>query len=122
MRECIGLHQEAILYLWKPKCRGSYSLQTLQKKCDSLKIELFIVAEYYDKMMQVSQGIKRPIFGIDTRYYQSNLTSKYVLSFIRDLISNPDTNTYRDFYYFKAGVFHKAGDDLNSILNRDVPN
>ncbi len=116
LKECIQ-NKDALVYIWPPKCKSDvcYPLHLIQKKCDEKHIDLFIVAEYYDyKLMQQTYKIKRPIFGIDTKYYRTNLTSKYVARFNFDLIGKKTTDR---FIYFKKGIFKKSDYSFESAIN-----
>ena len=114
LKECIKNYDNLIIYVWSPKCRSKlcYSLNALQQICDFNHIELIIVSEYYDsELMQVNYEIKKPIFGIDTEYYKTNLTSKYLSKFIFDLTLQQNVNGR--LLHFKKGVFLKATDSIN---------
>ncbi len=115
LKKCIG-KSDAIVYIWKPGCSGShcYSLNLLQDKCNKIDKQLFIVAECYDtELMQLSYNIKRPILGIDTRYYNSNLTSKYLAGFLNDMTGNGHMGSR--VLYFKNGVFTQSSNSINSL-------
>ena len=64
-------------------------LNVIQEICNKKNIQLYIVAEYYDlELMNKEYNISSPILGIDTDYYKTNLTSKYVKNFIKDINAN----------------------------------
>ena len=116
LKECIKTTEKAIVYLWAPKCKGKfcYSLNSMQQKCDTKKVALFIVAEYYDsELMQVNYNVSKPIFGIDVEYYQSNKTSKYLSKFIYDLTSKWDL--VGRLIYFEDGLFKKSFEPIEEI-------
>lgn len=116
LKECIKKTDKAIVYLWPPKCKGRfcYSLNSIQQKCDTKKVALFIVAEYYDsELMQVNYKVSRPIFGIDVEYYQSNKTSKYLSKFIYDLTLKSDL--VGRLIYFEDGLFKKSFEPIEEI-------
>lgn len=115
--ECLKSYPESIVYIWASRCRSKfcYPLNIIQQKCDKKNIALFIVAEYYDgELMDINYKIKKPIFGIDTEYYNTNLTSSYVSKFIYDLTFIKKTNDSR-FLYFVNDTFKKSFDDINEI-------
>lgn len=115
LKSCI--HQDkTIIYMWSPKCRSKfcYDLNLLQQLCNQKKINLLIVAEYYDfKSMTTEYYLKNPIFGIDTEYYKTNLTSKYSALFYEDLI-NQKTVVHR-LLYFEKGVYKDSYTTINEI-------
>jgi len=117
LKKCIS-NNNVLVYIWPPKCKSKvcYPLHILQKKCDEKNIDLFIVAEYYDnELMQQNYAIKRPVFGIDTKYYKTNLTSKYVAKFNLDLIGKKDITDR--FIYFENGIYIKSDYSFESVIN-----
>ena len=77
-------------------------------------MDLYIVAEYYDlEQMELSHKITRPIFGIDTEYYRTSLTKKYITKFLEDM--KLDSNTYNRYFYFKNGVFIKSYESIYEV-------
>lgn len=114
--DCIISYDNAVVYIWKPKCTGRYCypLNTIQKMCDENNIELFIVAEYYDsKTMRQNHFIKRPVFGIDTKYYNSSLTSKYLTDFKEDVTSKKGISN--SFISFRKGVYYTSFNTIDSL-------
>lgn len=115
-KNCIQNYDEAIIYLWKPKCKSDYcySPDLVQSHFDREKIELFIVAEYYDgELMSNNYILKRPIYGIDTEYYNTSLTHLYLAKFFSDLgIDREDV--YGNFFYFKNGNFINSFKKIHS--------
>ena len=116
LKECIKTNSKAVVYLWAPKCKGKfcYSLDLLQQKCDTKRVTLYIVAEYYDtQLMQINYKINKPISGIDVEYYNSNKTSKYLSKFIYDLTSRSDLPGR--LIYFEDGVFKESFESIEEI-------
>ncbi|HNY45193.1 MAG: hypothetical protein QM212_02740 [Bacteroidota bacterium] len=115
--------EKSIIYIWSPKCKSRfcYSLNLLQEICSQKGIELFVVAEYYDsKYMSKNYKISHLIIGIDTQYYKTNLTSKYLSKFIKDLIDEVDDTTFKEiynakFFSFRNGKFEKSFDSIEDI-------
>lgn len=120
LRECLeNKKEDAILYIWGPKCKSPvcYPLNVLQQICDENKLELYIIAEYYDaELMQMDYIIERPIFGIDTEFYKTNLTSKYLSRFLGDLIPNKDIQELNRFYYFKKGKYINSFESIENSI------
>jgi hypothetical protein len=116
LKNCITKCEKSIVYIWNPKChsRFCYSLDALQRKCDVQGIELFVVAEYYDaEKMKFKYIIERPIFGINTKYYKSNFTSRYLSNFINDLTGVKDV--YGNLIQFGNGNYLKSYNEMDSI-------
>jgi hypothetical protein len=116
IKECILATNKAAIYIWRPKCKGKYcySLDAIQAKCNANNIELFIVAEYYDhKEMEKEYVLKRPLFGIDTKYYRTNLTPKYLKKFKFDVASQKDIED--NFLLFKDGLFVKSFNEIKTL-------
>lgn len=108
LKECIQSEDAVLVYLWSPLCRSSkcLDLNTLQNICDKNNTTLYIVAEYYDlKKMYKKYRISKPIIGIDTKYYKTNFTSKYLKYFFTDLIENKEKVNVKNtrYVYFKSG-------------------
>lgn len=117
LRECITGMNDVVFYLWKPKCTSGfcYSLNAVQAKCDSMHEELFIVGEYYDyELMSRSYRLSRPLLGIDTKYYGSNVTSKYLPSFLSDLTGME--HVAGRFIQFRNGAFVQSCSSIDSLL------
>lgn len=116
LKNCARQYENSIVYFWSPKCKGKlcYSLELLQNICNEKGIELFIVAEYYDsQLMKKYYNIKKPILGIDTKYYKTNKTSKYLSLFTYDLVSKRDIS--QKFILLKKGVFEKSFSDIKEL-------
>lgn len=110
LKQCLSENKKALLYIWEPKCKSKfcYDLNTLQKRCDEAGFELYIIAEYYDSpLMGKKYELKRPILGIDTKYYHSNMTAKYTSRFFSDLMAEEEKSDKR-LIYFEKGFFVKS--------------
>lgn len=118
LKKCISDLSNVLVYIWRPNCKSSscIELELLQSFCDKYTIELFIVAEYYDyNKMNKAYIIKRPIFGIDTYYYKTDFTKKYLTGFLRDLIHRDFTYKESQFYYFENAYFIKEMSQLEEL-------
>lgn len=116
LKKCINHYNNSIVYIWSPRCKGKLcvSLDIIQKICDEKGIELFIIAEYYDsENMKINHNLKRPILGIDTKYYKTNLTSRYLAEFIYDLTSNSHYDGR--FLLFNSSNFLKSFKSIEEI-------
>jgi hypothetical protein len=118
LKKCLSGLENALVYVWKPNCKSAlcYPIEVIQQKCGTKNIDLFIVAEYYDAaQMNHAYDLSRPIFGIDTKFYGSNLTNKYLSRFIRDLTGRKDsTDTF--YYHFNKGRLVNTGVDVYDLF------
>jgi hypothetical protein len=117
LKKCIIQSQEAVLYIWSPRCKGKhcYSLDLLQAYCNKKKIDLFIVAEYYDLyLMNQKYNIDKPIFGIDTKFYKTDVTSQYLHKFVFDL-TQQHQNYIGKFFRFQDGNFINSIESIDSL-------
>lgn len=88
LKECLNSCNDAIVYIWDPHCPSDQCVapNLLQAYCDENNAQLFVVAKYYDGEELVQYyDIEKPIFGIDTEYYKSDLIKKYTTLFENDL-------------------------------------
>lgn len=116
LKTCINTAEKAVVYIWSPKCKSKncYPLDLLQQKTNTRNINLFIVAEYYDgELMSLNYKINRPIYGIDIDYYNSNLTSKYLPLFLKDLAASNVPKTR--FLYFENGELKRTFDEIGEL-------
>jgi hypothetical protein len=115
LKRCLDQLPDAIVYAWNLKCHGSlcYPLGAVDAACKRKGVELFVLAQYYDvDLMAQNYGLARPIFGVDTRHYGTNLTSKYMARFLKDLgIKEPTEH----FMYFQNGVLESSFSMLDGI-------
>ena len=63
--------------------------------------------------MELLYNIEKPIFGIDTKYYKTDLTAKYLSEFIYDLTSKKEIKG--NYIYFKDGNFYNSYESLELI-------
>jgi hypothetical protein len=121
LRDCISLNDRVLLYLWRPNCPSPIclDLNLLQAECKRMNITLYVVAKYYDlKQFSIKYNLEKPIIGIDTDYYKTNFTSRYVKRFFRDVVDSArssKSNSY--FYYFESGNFLKESRTFDEIIS-----
>lgn len=112
LNKCLSKHNNSVVYIWSPNCRSKFcpSLDILQKKCNDTQLELFIVSETFDvNMIQQKHKTIKMLFGINTEYYKTNLTSRYKPKFLKELEkANKKDNTFNRLFYFKNGEFIKS--------------
>jgi len=107
LKNCIKDFETSVVYIWKPKCSSKICipLEIIANKCKERNLKLFIVAEYYDsEKMNKTYNMDTPIYAIDTKYYKSNLTTKYLSCFQSDLMNNTSLDS-NGFFLFKNGKF-----------------
>jgi hypothetical protein len=63
--------------------------------------------------MSVNRNLKNIIYGIDTKFYKSSLTSKYKKLFLNDIANIPET--YNRYLYFEDGKFIKSYESVYDI-------
>jgi hypothetical protein len=120
LKNCIDKNRKTLIYIWGPKCRSQMCSppEIAQSTCDINNIELYIVSEYYDsEKMNENYNISRYIFGIDTLYYKTSLTTKYVSLFLLDLGVVLKKDDYNRFLYFENGKFIKSYESVYDIEN-----
>ncbi|WP_196885658.1 hypothetical protein [Aureivirga sp. CE67] len=124
LKSCLNNYDKSIIYLWSPNCTSDVCipLDLAQDYCDQNNIELFVVAEYYDaKKMKENYTIERPIFSIDTKFYKTDLTNKYLRAFFED-VTNQKMKDFEKFYFFekdelKSSVDYLEKNDYKNIFN-----
>ncbi len=116
IKESLKHYKNTLVYIWSPNCtHNCTSLTILNNLCDSLNINLIIVAEYYDESkMNRNYSLKKPIVGIDTHYYKSKFTSKYLRGFLFDLTSQ--NIEFQSFLVFKVDEFINHSRTPNDAL------
>lgn len=121
LKKCLNNEQKSIVYVWGSKCKSKicYPLETIQNYCKKNGYSLFIISEYYDTdSMNTKYNLERNILAVDTKYYNTNLTTKYLSLFFKDvdykLIYNEIENRY---LYFEKDKFVN---DYNSIYELEV--
>jgi hypothetical protein len=86
----------------------------VQNRCLQNNIELFVVAEYYDAaLMNIDYLLKKPLFGIDVEFYNTNLTEKYLNLFVSGITSNQTIEG--SFIHFINGKYIKSFKKINEI-------
>lgn len=116
IKDCIMGSEKSVIYVWAPNCKSSLclTLKTVCQKSKTLDVKLFIVAEYYDnEMMILNHDISAPLFAIDTKYYKTEMTTKYLKRFLMDIDSIKYTNRY---IYFENGEYRRSFNSLDSLL------
>lgn len=106
LKPCLEQIPLAMVYIWDPLCAGSYCYppEAVQRFCNKRNITLFVVAEFYEgaKMNEI-MFLKKPVFGIDSRYYKTNRAQKYIRGFLEDLKS-PHAQT-SGLLRFENGIY-----------------
>lgn len=111
-----------IIYLWQPNCTGSacISLNASQHIADSVGADLFVIAKYYDvEMMDLNHAIRHPILGINTKFYGSDWTDRYLKAFLEDLLRKK--TEIGIFILFEQGEFSgrfRRMEDLTAAIRK----
>lgn len=95
-----------MVYFWNPNCSADVCIPPnyAQEFCSRHGINLFVIAVYYDySKMSYNFDLNRPVFGIDTEYYKTNLTAKYLDRFKVHLLGeNYAGDEYPRFLLFQS--------------------
>lgn len=114
LKNCLKQEDKSMVFIWAPKCtsRVCIPLDVVQEYCTKNHITLSVVAEYYDsELMKKVYNIKKPIFGIDTEFYQTSLTDRYLNAFMNDIAQTNYSN--KRYLYFEKGVLKNMIDELD---------
>lgn len=118
LKSCLSLKRKSLVYIWQPNCHGKfcYSLKMIQDFCNQKNYDFFVVAEYYDlTAMKTQTSLTNSIIGIDTKYYKTNLTNKYLRKFLTDLTNSSDV--YNNFFLFEKGIYMKSLNTMDEVEN-----
>lgn len=107
LRKCFTENTKSMVYFWIPNCSAPVCIPPnyAQEFCSRHGIDLFIIACYYDyDKMSFNFELDRPIFGVDTEYYKTNLTDKYLKRFKADLWgeNSIDESEFGRFHLFES--------------------
>lgn len=117
LKKCLQEEEKAFVYSWNINCSSElcFDLELLQAACHKKGYSLFIVAQYYDtEGMLKNHELQFPIIGIDTKYYKSNFTDKYLKRFKRELTGEKE-EFWERLMYFEKGKFIKAVDRIEEV-------
>ncbi|MFT5760924.1 MAG: opacity protein-like surface antigen [Polaribacter sp.] len=116
LKKCLLKNEKSIVYIWGSKCKSKvcYPLEIIQSYCLKNGYSLFILAEYYDSEgMNFDYNLEKNIIAVDTKYYKTNLTTKYLNGFLKDIDNKLEYNKLENKYlYFEKNNFIN---DFNSI-------
>jgi len=122
LKICIENTGKSLIYIWRPKCSSSICISpnAIQGFCNENKIELYVVAEYYDYLtMSINYSTNKPIFGIDCEYYNTDLTKKYISLFLKDLAPQSGKLIDNFYFLFQDGCLVSYSDKLENIKFRE---
>ena len=110
LKEQLQLFDTSLLYFWSPYCSSDscIPLEVVQRICDEQGVKLFVIANYYDKAIQVEEGVlDLPIFSVDHLFYKSNFVNTYTNRFQKDIVGYKlnDSISYYRYYYFSKDEF-----------------
>jgi len=116
LKKCLKENDKSFIYIWGAKCSSKicYPLELINNHCKKNNVSLFIVAEYYDsENMSYDYELDKNILAIDTKYYNTNLTSKYLNLFLKDIDNNLDYDTIPERYlYFEKDKYIKSYESI----------
>lgn len=118
LKKALFEKEKSVVYIWQPRCNSDicYPLEIIQNFCNENGYSLYIVAEYYDiRSMDVNYNLERNIIGIDTKYYRTNFTSKYLKLFFEDVLSSKEYNSLTNKYLVFEN--HKFIKDYYSVFD-----
>jgi len=120
LKKCLKESDKSFIYIWGPKCSSKvcYPLELINNYCKKNKVSLFIVAEYYDtESMSFNYELDKNILAIDTKYYNTNLTSKYLNLFLNDIDNTLDYDTIPGRYlYFEKEKYIKSFESVYDFI------
>ncbi len=123
LKDCLQ-SDSSIVYIWGAKCKSSVckSLNESQEMANQAEANLFVVAEYYDaELMNLNYQISYPIMGIDTEYYKSEWTQKYLSRFLTDLTEERANHDGGRFLVFVNGEMTGRYKSMESALGMSDP-
>ena len=87
-----------------------------QSYCGENGIELYVVVDYYADAFSQIESIKNPLFSINERHYNTEVTEKLQEIFYKELLGDKyDKKNYHRFYYFENGEFVRTYDSVNNL-------
>lgn len=101
LKECIQENEKSMVYYWQPSCQSEICIPiyAVDQYCQENGIALYVFSEYYHNKKMANESYSNyPIIGIDTKYYKTNLTNKYIPKFFADLGIE---NTIDNFFLFE---------------------
>ncbi|MCF6132347.1 hypothetical protein [Flavobacterium wongokense] len=116
VRKNLGYNEYSVVYIWSPKCHSSICIppDLVQSKCNLKNLELYVVSEYYsNEEMSEKYNLANNIIGVDTEYYKSSLTKKYLSRFLFDLTGKKEID--RQYLFFKKGIYQASYTTLEEI-------
>jgi hypothetical protein len=116
LKKCLKENDKSFVYIWGAKCSSKvcYPLELINNHCKKNNVSLFIVAEYYDsESMSYNYKLDKNILAIDTKHYKTNLTSKYLSLFLKDIDNSLDYDTIPERYlYFEKDKYIKSYESI----------
>lgn len=116
LKNCLKENDKSFIYIWGAKCSSKicYPLELINNHCKKNNVSLFIVAEYYDsENMSYDYELDKNILAIDTKHYNSNLTSKYLNLFLKDIDNNLNYDDIPERYlYFEKDKYIKSYESI----------
>lgn len=119
LRDCMKEDSVSILYLWSFGCSSPdcVSPELVQSFSDRYNAELYVLSLRY-KVAYLSSNIsiELPLFAINTRYYATEIESRYQKLFFRDLLARKTDRPQGLYYVFRHGQFDQAFHSLDELV------
>lgn len=117
LKACLNDKGKCVLYLWNPTCNYYDSPDIVEKFCQKNQYKLYVILQFYEfervKNLTKFQGA---FYGIDTKYYKSNLIKSYCKKFFKDIDQNIKMeDMYNSFMYFENGKFIKSYESVYNL-------
>lgn len=121
LRNCISGKRD-VIYIWPPRCHSELCipLNLLQRRCEDLNVNLYIVAQYYDlQEMNVKYNIEHALMAIDNRYYNTIFVTNQLQEFLSDLTEVKHISDYQKmFYLFVNKEYVRSANRLSELVNQ----
>ena len=119
LKKCLKAESKSLVYFWNPNCSAPVCVPPnyAQEYSNYNNLNLFIVAIYYEyNKMTVNYELVRPIFGVDTEYYSTNLTKRYLKKFREDLLEREwIEEEYPRFLLFQSDSLIASSESIETL-------
>lgn len=119
LKKCLDNEDWALVYFWQPNCSSSVCISPTiaQSISDRNKIALYVVAEYYDvPKMSYPFTTKRPLFGMNTKHYGTDLQRNYIKLFYMDITGLKYSPESASFFLFRQGDYQGSYRTIDSLI------
>lgn len=120
LKNCLENETWALVYFWQPNCSSSVCISPTiaQSISDRNQIALYVVAEYYDvPKMSYPYTTKRPLFGMNTKHYGTDLQRNYIKLFYKDITGLKYSPESGSFFLFRQGDYQGSYRTIDSLIS-----